>query len=217
MLAPVLDNFVVLEGLDGSGTTTQVQRLAAALAALGVPAHATREPTDGPVGLLLRRALRREIRLTGNTLAHLFAADRSEHCYGDDGIVARCAAGTLVISDRYLFSSLAYQDADTAPGSVARLNQEFPLPGHLIFLDASPEVCARRRAGRGPAELFDDLERQQGIRRAYLEVVHRYQQTQGMQVHTLAGDAPEDVVAARLWQLLLTHPLLRTRDQRSDT
>src|SRR5258705_309057 len=99
--------FIVLEGLDGAGTTTQTERLAAALRARGQTVLATAEPTDGPVGRLLRRFLSGELEIEETAQALLFAADRLHHLQNQ--IEPTLAGGAIVISDRYYLSNLAYQ------------------------------------------------------------------------------------------------------------
>ena len=101
---------MVLEGLDGAGTTTQLRMLSERLARDGKQHWATWEPTDGTIGKMLRGILARDIRAHPRTVALLYAADRSEHVHEPQtGIEARTRNGELVICDRYLFSSLAYQ------------------------------------------------------------------------------------------------------------
>ena len=116
--------FIVLEGIDGSGTTTQLERAVACVAGLGHRATATREPSDGPVGHLLREALLGRLhmpdgeKLDGRTMALLFAADRIDHLQRE--IEPQLAAGTSVLSDRYLLSSLAYQADITCAKATTR-------------------------------------------------------------------------------------------------
>src|SRR6185369_8913434 len=104
--------FVVLEGIDGSGTTTQLGRLQAYLERRGRAVHPTREPSTGPVGRLLREILLGQHRLPGGepadglAMALLFAADRRDHVRRE--IEPALGAGRDVVSDRYLLSSLAY-------------------------------------------------------------------------------------------------------------
>src|SRR5262249_48635759 len=104
---------VVLEGLDGAGTTTQARRLGAALEAAGPPAGLTREPSDGPVGRLLREMLTGGHALPGGaaisqaTFSLLFAADRLDHLQRE--VEPALARGAVVVSDRWYHSSLAYQ------------------------------------------------------------------------------------------------------------
>src|SRR5215471_2535238 len=108
--------FVVLEGLDGAGTTTQAERLASRLRQAGYAVLVTREPSDGPVGTVLRRALAGGVALphrggplSDHTLALLFAADRMDHLCAE--ILPALGKGQIVLCDRYLLSSYAYQGA----------------------------------------------------------------------------------------------------------
>ena len=156
----VRGKLIVLEGIDGSGTTTQLERAVAHLAARGHPAVATREPSPGPVGRLLREALLGKLRmpdgapLDGRTMALLFAADRVDHVQRE--IEPNLAAGTSVVSDRYLLSSLAYQAEEADRAWVAALARGIPVPDLTILLDVPVEVAARRRAAAGrPVERYD--------------------------------------------------------------
>lgn len=146
--------FIVLEGIDGSGTTTQLERLAQHLRDRGRPALATREPSEGPVGRLLREALlghHRDARgapIDGRAMALLFAADRRDHLVRE--IEPALAAGTDVVSDRYLLSSLAYQAVEADRLWVQRLAEGVRVPDLTLVLDLPTGVAAerRRRAGR---------------------------------------------------------------------
>ena len=197
----ILDRFVVLEGLDGAGTTTQSGLLKEALQRVGERCHATREPTGGPIGRLLRAALLGELQMTPCTLALLFAADRSEHLYAPDGIVTTLRAGGYVVCDRYLFSSLVYQSLGCSGGYVAALNVRFPLPRHLIFVDTPPEQCQQRVAARQRRELFEELPLQQRLRQRYLVVLRQFAD-HGVTVARVDGSGSRDAVFARIWQHL---------------
>lgn len=107
----ILKNFVVFEGLDGTGTTSQIRLLQEAFASRGRQDAVlfTCEPTDGSIGKLIREALSGTVDFDAQTIAYLFGADRCEHIHGKEGILAQLRAGKAVFSDRYLFSSLAYQ------------------------------------------------------------------------------------------------------------
>src|SRR5262245_46069540 len=152
--------FLVLEGIDGSGTTTQVPRLKAHLEARGRRVLTTREPSDGPVGRLLREILLGQHRLPGGVpadglaMALLFAADRRDHLRRE--IEPALAAGMDVVSDRYLLSSLAYQAEEAERGWVAGLARDLRAPDLTILLDVSVEVAAaRRRAAGRVVERYD--------------------------------------------------------------
>jgi dTMP kinase len=146
--------FIVLEGIDGSGTTTQLDRLAQHLRERGRPALATREPSEGPVGRLLREALLGQHRDTrgapidGRAMALLFAADRRDHLVRE--IEPALAAGMDVVADRYLLSSLAYQAVEADRLWVQRLAEGVRVPDLTLILDLPTAVAAerRRRAGR---------------------------------------------------------------------
>ena len=197
----ILDRFVVFEGLDGAGTSTQLEMLQAALRRRRTTCLATCEPTDGPIGRLIRAVLRGELEVSGCTLALLFAADRSEHLHRPDGVLATLRAGGRVASDRYLFSSLVYQSTDCSADYVAAVNARFPLPRRLIFIDTPPEECQRRVAARGTRELFDRLPLQRRLRKRYLAVIAQYAAL-GVEVATVDGSGPRDAVFARIWSHL---------------
>lgn len=153
--------FIAIEGLDGSGGTTQAQKLCSALGA-----HATAEPSDGPVGQLIRQALRNEVSIGDGVLPLLFAADRTDHLVRE--IEPLLAQGRIVVSDRYYASSLAYQSLVAPLGDVARINEHFRAPDVTIFLDLSPESCIERISARGEQrERFEHIERLLEISAAY--------------------------------------------------
>jgi dTMP kinase len=171
--------FIVLEGIDGSGTTTQTQRLAEQLRHDGREVVTTCEPSAGPVGALIRQALARRLRtndsgpveLDWTTLALLFAADRTDH-------VARCIEPALqkgadVVCDRYDLSSYIYQSL-TAPEPeqaltwVRILNARVPRPDLTLVLNVDFSVAEARRARRGgEPELFERRSLQQRLALAY--------------------------------------------------
>ena len=163
-----IKNFIVLEGLDGCGTTTQTALLAEKLEKAGRAAVSTNEPTNLSIGRFIRSVLQKKESVDPFTLALLFSADRNEHVYGKNGIVEHTEAGKMVICDRYLFSSLAYQSLFMDYETVAELNRYYPLPEYLFYIDLSPEECQERMAARGEeAELFERLELQRKIEANY--------------------------------------------------
>jgi dTMP kinase len=194
-------NFIVLEGLDGSGTTTQLKRLESAAVSRGIPFHATWEPTDNPVGRLIRRVLRKEDHVTPETLARLFTTDRFEHLYAPEtGIKARVEKGEMVISDRYIFSSLAYQSLGCGFDKVLELN-DFPLPEKLLFIDVPWEVCRERRHLRDMEELFEGAPIQHKISDNYEKALGLFADS-GMEIHRIDGTGTEDEVFDAIAALL---------------
>ena len=162
----VLPNFVVLEGLDGAGTTTQLTMINGKLADRGVAHFCTCEPTRGPIGRVIRAALGKDLDVRPHTMALLFAADRSEHVEAPgEGIGDRALRNEIVVSDRYLFSSLAYQGLGCGFDYVWHLNSRFPLPGYLFFIDTPVSLCQMRIRDRESADLFDSSDFQEKVRR----------------------------------------------------
>jgi len=166
--------FIVLEGVDGAGTTTQCALLAARLRKTGANVRTTREPSDGPVGAIIRQILAgRVVGAAGRapgwvTMALLFAADRADHIDAD--ISPFLATGGHVISDRYDASSLAYQSVSSGRGGegtlewIRTLNKQARRPDLTIVLDVPAEVAAARRANRGDAaQLYDQNELQRAL------------------------------------------------------
>ena len=161
-------NFIVLEGLDGCGTTTQTALLEKKLEERGIKTYSTKEPTDGSIGRFIRSVLQKKESVDPFTLALLFSADRNEHVFGKDGIIEQTEVGKKVICDRYFFSSLAYQSLFIDYDTVAALNRFYPLPEYLFYIDLSPEECQKRMVARGEeTELFERLELQKKIEANY--------------------------------------------------
>jgi dTMP kinase len=156
--------FIVVEGVDGCGSTTHSRLLVKALKATGRETILTCEPTTGPVGGLIRQILQRRLFVadaTGprgfgwTTMALLFAADRLDHL--DSLVLPALRDGAVVVSDRYDLSSLAYQSA-TAPEAhsaipwIRELNSRAVRPDVTIVINVPPEVAEERRRGRGGVE-----------------------------------------------------------------
>lgn len=171
--------FVVFEGIDGAGTSTQAERYAAHLRAARRLVHVTREPSAGPVGALLRQVLTHRISLPSarqaEVMALLFSADRLDHLGAEIEPLLR--DGYVVISDRYDLSSLAYQsttaDEDEAGSGaiiewIRELNRHALRPDVTVVIDVAPEIAEKRRRGRGGAEeLFERTELQARLAEAY--------------------------------------------------
>jgi dTMP kinase len=206
----VLDRFVVLEGLDGAGTTTQLQLAAEKLEKSGRPSFCTSEPTSGPIGRQVRDVLTRRLRVQPRTLALLFAADRTEHLTEPrTGMLSRLERGELVVCDRYLFSSLAYQSLDCDFDFVLALNREFPLPRHVVFLDTPVPESQRRLAARSGSrpELFDGEDLQERIRANYHKAFELFRPA-GLQLHVLDGTLPQESLFGKFWKILESVPML---------
>jgi len=193
---------IVIEGLDGAGTTTQVRLLRARLSRERT-AYVTHEPSEGPVGLLIRAALEHRVRVDDATLAALFAADRMDHLYhtvGEGGIAAHLARGEVVLTDRYHLSSLAYQGMTLDWTWIWDMHARCIRPDLTLFLDVPVAVCLERIAsGRGAHfELFENREALTRARESYLASIKRLRRL-GETIAIVDGDAPPEQVHARIW------------------
>lgn len=156
--------FIVFEGIDGAGKSTQVRRLAAALRAAGLAVTTSKEPTDGPWGRKLRASASTG-RLSLEEELDAFAKDRKQHVR--ELIRPALARGEVVILDRYYYSTIAYQGARGADiDHIARTMQAFaPEPDLVLLLDLPPEV-ALQRIERGRGELPNHFERAEALARS---------------------------------------------------
>jgi dTMP kinase len=199
---PILEGFFVIEGIDASGTTTQLQRIRRRCLHANHPCWTTSEPTPGPVGTLIRSVLAGDVRISPLSLALLFAADRNEHVNGPGGILEHLSRGELVVSDRYLFSSLAYQTLDCDFDTVLHLNGEFPLPEKLFYVDVPVDVAARRLAVRHQRDLFDEQRIQHRVAEHYERVLTHFADT-GMDILRIDGTLEAAAVTAAIWNRLV--------------
>lgn len=156
----------MVEGLDGSGASTQVAMLSEYLASKGYNVLVTKEPTNNLIGGLIRGQLTHEWKSNPECLQLLFAADRSHHI--EKEIIPALEKGMLVISDRYMYSSLAFGSIDCDMEWLKHINAKFLRPDVSIILNVSPEVSVER-IGRTRAgfELFEDKSKLEKVRTAF--------------------------------------------------
>lgn len=211
--------FIVIEGPDGVGTTTQAQRLAQHLDAwtekhpAALQTHLTREPSDGEVGKMVRARLAPQkqkelthdvpeaIALYRQHLALLFAADRLDHVLREVWPYQR--QGAHVISDRYALSSCVYQSLDAPLAWVATLNAYAPKPDVLFVLEAPLAVCMQRIQARGLAlDLFEVEEAQRQIHHQYHTLTRIADDGKTWAKHVFYIDAAKDIdaVTEQIWQ-----------------
>lgn len=205
----MLKNFIVFEGIDGSGTTTQIKKLAERFPKEKVFVSA--EPTKNETGLFLRRMLKGEFSVNEKTASFLFAADRCEHLYGKDGILEQIQNGKIALSDRYLFSSLAYQSVSCGKKFPEHLNSLFPLPEILFYFKINPEISISRVTKRGEkTEIYEKIEFQKKTAALYDQVINSYRQTeksQGMKIITIDAEKPIDEISEIIWSSLKNIPI----------
>ena len=203
--------FLVFDGMDGSGKTTQINLLADRLRAEGVPVAVTAEPTASPDGKRLRRALSGAVAAGAEELATLFLLDRIGHNLAKDGIGACLRAGVTVLCDRYYYSSITYQGGDDSARMawVCRMNLDCPAvrrPDACLLFDLEPETAMRRitaRAGGTATEIYETLEQQTRIRARFRRVREMLAEQDRILTVDAAGNR-EDIARQvyALWQEL---------------
>jgi len=204
---PILPGFIVFEGLDGAGTTTQARLLheyfSGTRDTAGSPPVLTCEPTDRPTGRLIRSLLAASGHVEPWTLALLFAADRNEHLKDpEDGIEGALREGRTVISDRYLFSSLAYQGSYADFADVERLNSAFPLPEYLLFIDTPRHTAEERMNSRGLRDRLEQSAVQERVEGRYRQVIDEFEKkVPMMKVHRFDGSASADEISRQITDL----------------
>lgn len=205
----MLKNFIVFEGIDGSGTTTQIKKLAERFPKEKVFVSA--EPTKNETGLFLRRMLKGEFSVNEKTASFLFAADRCEHLYGKNGILEQIQNGKIALSDRYFFSSLAYQSVSCGKNIPEHLNSLFPLPEILFYFKINPEISINRVTARGEkTEIYEKIEFQKKTADIYDQVINSYKQkekSQGMKIITIDAEKPIDEISEIIWSSLKNIPI----------
>jgi dTMP kinase len=221
--------FIVLEGIDGAGTTTQAHALREHFRRTNRRAFFTHEPSDGPVGMLIRLAL--QGRLVGaaydtheeddpaaaagdasfdpTALALLFAADRADHLATQ--VKPNLDAGRIVVCDRYLLSTLAYQGQTSDDAWLLQINRPAIVPDLTLFLDLPPaEALERMRGSRWKKDLFETDEQQRSIRARYLALIERrFPQCGHVEVVDSSRPAAEvtDDLVERVEAFLATRPV----------
>lgn len=205
--------FIVIEGIDGAGTTTQCDLLAGALRGRGFAScRATREPSDGPVGRLIREFLEKRAaplrEVYGDELAErdalalLFTADRMDHLHRE--VIPQLEKGAHVVSDRYMHSTCAYQMKDAAHLEwIIGLHRAAPIPDLTVFIDLPPdkalERIRKRKVDLFTSEedvsrvLFETREQLERVRNGYLETI-RVLSARGDRIITVdGGPGPREI------------------------
>ena len=198
--------FIVFEGIDGCGKSTQLKLLCDRLAARGRRPIATAEPTNSATGKMLRAALSGSDPRTPAEMAALFVLDRIHHNKAEDGIETCLAYGLDVISDRYYYSSLAYQGSLTDYEWVRHMNCNCPeirRPDLCIFLDMPPRAALARIGSRGEAkEIYEKEDTLTLFRATFLRIFESLDDN----VAIINAEGTPEEVADRVWATI--EPLL---------
>ena len=210
--------FIVLEGIDGAGCTTEAIKLKDYIdSKLKLPVHLTKEPTDGPVGGLIRSVLAKRVgtltydgvfrSIEPHSLALLFAADRVDHLEVD--IKPKLENGIVVVCDRYYLSSFAYQSLNMDLEWVEAINSKCITPDLTIFIQVPPLVAERRRnKSRWHVELYEDTAKLEQVANNYLRIIEMLQR-RGENIVIIDGNRPPPEVHRDI--IAVVRPLLTTR------
>ena len=197
-------SLVAIEGLDGSGITTQAKRLVGYLTANGHRAVMTSEPTERRIGAFIRELLADKSALAADgamrALSLLFAADRVDHLRGV--VAPALASRTTVVSDRWYHSSLAYQRTGVERDWIATLNRHSQTPDVTIFLDVRADIAqARRAAANRPREFFHEPATQLEVAAGYRATIAELR-SEGERIEIIDGEQPEDAVFTNVLRVL---------------
>lgn len=190
--------FIAFEGIDGSGKSTQVTLLADNLKKAGHQVYVTAEPTDNPTGLLIRNIFSHKMEADHRTLAGLFVADRLDHLLNKkNGILKKLDEGYTVITDRYYFSSYAYQGTHMPMDWVIEANSlsaGLLRPDLNVYIDLEPEISIQRLSrGRNSTELYETMDNLKNVREKYFESFHRLRLKEN--IFITDGNRPTEILA----------------------
>ena len=203
--------FIVFEGIDGSGKSTQLKLLASRLTGMGVEICSTFEPSDGPIGRLIRKMLSGKMSSDQRTIASLFAADRVDHLVNEtNGILNEIDQGRIVLCDRYYFSSYAYQaqfiDMDWVIHANS-LNAQMLRPDIVVFIDVAPDTCFKRIQKRGgPLEMYEKIDIMKRVRANYFTAFEKLKSDETVAV--IDGNRHKKDVSQDIWEQV--KPLIKT-------
>lgn len=204
----VRGKFIAFEGIDGSGKSTQILLLQQKLMEAGIPVYLTREPTDGPYGAMLHTIMTGRLDACEETIAALYVADRMDHIKNvRNGILKKLEEGMTVITDRYYFSSYAYQGAHISMDWTIQANSlcaNALRPDLNLYLDLSPEASFERiRRNRTDFEIYEKLDNLRNTRDKYFEAFERLKNEERIEI--VSAEQTVEQVEQDIWKM--TAPL----------
>ena len=194
--------FIAFEGIDGSGKSTQVKLLTDNLKKEGHKVYSTFEPTDSPIGSVIRSIFNHKMEADHRTIAGLFVADRLDHLLNKtNGILKKLEDGYTVITDRYYFSSYAYHGTHMSLDWVIEANSlsaDLLRPDLNIYIDISPDISMERLTkGRNSLELYETKENLRNVRDKYLEAMEKLKFKEN--IFMTDGNRSPELIAADIW------------------
>ena len=202
--------FIAFEGIDGSGKSTQVKKLSQKLELEGHKVYTTFEPTDSPIGSMIRNVFNHKMEADHKTIAGLFVADRLNHLLNQtNGMIKMLNDGFTVITDRYYFSSYAYHGVHMPVDWVIQANAlsaDLLRPDLNIFIDISPEESMKRISkGRETVEMYETLDNLKKVKEIYFNCFEKLKEVE--KICIINGEREETEIAQHIWQNI--YPLLR--------
>lgn len=194
--------FIAFEGIDGSGKSTQVKLLSDSFKKAGHKVYSTFEPTDSPIGSVIRNIFKHRIEADHRVIAGLFVADRLDHLLNKtNGILKKLEDGYTVITDRYYFSSYAYHGTHMSLDWVIEANSlsaDLLRPDLNIYIDISPDISMKRlNNGRSSIELYETIENLRNVRDKYLEAIEQLKFKEN--IFVTDGNRSAELIASDIW------------------
>jgi dTMP kinase len=195
--------FIAFEGIDGSGKSMQVQLLADSLEKAGHKVYTTFEPTDSRIGSIIKDIFKHKMEADHRVIAGLYVADRLDHLMNKtNGILKKLEEGFTVITDRYYFSSYAYQGTHMSQDWVIEANSlsaGLLRPDLNIYIDISPDIAMTRiNAGRNSRELYETKENLHRVREKYFEAFEKLKSDEA--IYITDGNRAAELIAIDIWQ-----------------
>lgn len=199
--------FIAFEGIDGSGKSSQIALLQDRLTRRHHPVHLTCEPSTGPIGRMIREIFTGQMEGDHHTIAGLFVADRLHHLLNkSDGILLQLSQGKIVLTDRYVFSSYAYQGAHVDLEWVIAANSESQRilqPDLHIFLDIPVDTALTRLVkGRDNMEIFETKENLEKVQNLYYQILDRFKEEEKIVI--VDGTQSLEDIEEEIWAKVIT-------------
>lgn len=197
--------FIVIEGIDGCGKSTQIELLKRRFQEEGAKALETHEPTDSPIGMIIRNIMKGRIQTDQATIGALFAADRLDHINNPvNGMEKRMDEGYNIIASRYYFSSYAFQSEFVPIDWLVNMNslaKSYLKPDVIFYINLDPVICNQRiSASRADIEMYENLDKLTKTHEAYLKCFKDYGQDEN--IHYLDGTRSIEELATDIWEVV---------------
>lgn len=189
---------VVFEGIDGAGSTTQAELLFKNLESKGYRVVKASNPTESPIGKLIRIILQKKFKVSAATLQLLFCADRSN--FLDTEVIPAINEGKIVVCDRYVFSTLAYGALELRSYWLKNIQKDFRDADITFLVDIPANVAMKRLSKRPNLEFFEKEKILQRVRKNYLELA------KGRNVIVLDGTKPQMEIADEVLKIVDMKP-----------